>query len=585
MPRLPFVVLWFLFSLLPCTAAVPADIDVLRYDAELRTDIGNSRLHATVTIRFAVLAPQLAEVRFDASGLDIDEVRSGGLVLRWHTQEAALSVVPARTLTRGDTADVTIRYRARPSKGLRFFADDVTNQIHTLYHTYCWMPCRFTPADKAGLVLRLATPQGQAVVANGHLTEQTTVDSLVVTTWHAAPAPAYTFGFVTGRMDVVREKHNGVLLRYLSNDYTAEDIRRIFADVPAMMDFFADWSGVPYPASSYTYALVQMRAMQELNNLSVLSHIYGSIVLEEPREDWLIAHELSHEWWGNGVTCSDWSHFWLHEGLAQFMTALWKEHRFGRDEYDREIWMARRRYTSMIEAGRTRPLAYRSPVEEANAGGPLVYNKGALVLHLLRSTLGDSTFRQGLRLFTRRHMGGNADSDDLRRAMEEASGSDLAAFFDYWVYGGAAPVITVAEHREHDTLVLTITLNAPLPVAIPLRVTVETDSGRETEQMWLRDSVTTLRLPGNTGVKSVRMDDGGLLPVSVQTTNSNDMLLYQARHEPDVAGRADALLQLARRCAESSDAWCSSLHGYLADIAASDSSRLVRSVARQLLDQ
>ena len=158
-------------------------------------------------------------------------------------------------------------------------------------------------------------------------------------------------------------------------------------------------------------------------------------MLSDPTEDWAIAHELSHQWWGNAVTCADWSEFWLNEGFATFMTAAWKEHRWGRAAYDREMAIAKKRWYASAVAGFDKPLAWKGQYPSLKVRRGIQYSKGALFLDALRRELGETAFWKGVRLYTRAHLGGTVTSRDLQRAMEKASGQRLQPLFDRWVYG------------------------------------------------------------------------------------------------------------------------------------------------------
>src|SRR3954452_24503462 len=111
-----------------------------------------------------------------------------------------------------------------------------------------------------------------------------------------------------------------------------------------MLDFCESRARVKYPYKEYTQVLAAGGPQQEMAGFTVMNDEYGRGVLENEREDWLAAHELSHQWWGNMVTNQDWKHFWLNEGMASFMVAAYKEHRFGREEYLAEIAKMRVRY-------------------------------------------------------------------------------------------------------------------------------------------------------------------------------------------------------------------------------------------------
>jgi aminopeptidase N len=134
------------------------------------------------------------------------------------------------------------------------------------------------------------------------------------------------------------------------------------------------------------------------------------------------------------VTCAGWNHFWLNEGVATFMAAAYKEHRFGRGEYLREIESNRKNYVRVRDAGHDRSLVFPDWSHPTADDRTLVYDKGAYVLHLLREELGERAFWKGLRAYTRAYFGKSVTTADFQKAMERASGKDLSAFFNKWVY-------------------------------------------------------------------------------------------------------------------------------------------------------
>jgi aminopeptidase N len=149
---------------------------------------------------------------------------------------------------------------------------------------------------------------------------------------------------------------------------------------------------------------------------------------------WLGAHELAHQWWGNMVTCRNWNHFWLNEGIATFMAAAYKEHRFGREEYLREIESNRVAYQKVHDLGKDRSLVFPDWLNPTAEDRTLVYDKGAYVLHLLRGELGERAFWAGIQLYTRKYFGKSVTTPDFQKMMEQASGKDLTHFFSKWIY-------------------------------------------------------------------------------------------------------------------------------------------------------
>jgi aminopeptidase N len=161
---------------------------------------------------------------------------------------------------------------------------------------------------------------------------------------------------------------------------------------------------------------------------------YGRGVLKNEKEIWLGAHEFAHQWWGNMVTNRDWTHFWLNEGIATFMTAAYKEHRFGRAEYLAEIEKSKMRYEKVRDAGKDKSLVFPDWNKPASEDRVLVYQKGAYVTHLLREEMGEKAFWKGLKDYTQKYWGKSVETRDFQKTMEKSSGKDLSAFFDKWVY-------------------------------------------------------------------------------------------------------------------------------------------------------
>jgi aminopeptidase N len=201
-----------------------------------------------------------------------------------------------------------------------------------------------------------------------------------------------------------------------------------------MIDFYEDKAGVKYPYPTYSQVLAAGGVEQEMSSFTALRETYGHDVLANERAIWLGAHELAHQWWGNMVTNRDWTHFWLNEGIASFMASAYKEHRFGRTEYLKDIEEYRLNYEKLRTAGKDRSLVFADWNNPTAEDRTLVYDKGAYVIHLLRTELGEQTFWSGIRLYTRSYFGKSVTTADFQRAMEEASKRNLQEFFNKWVY-------------------------------------------------------------------------------------------------------------------------------------------------------
>lgn len=398
--------------------------DVLHYAVTLEPEISSKSVKGSVLIRVSTTS---TAVEFDCGELSIDAVSEGKFSVSNH--KLRVSLPPGKRIR-----EIKIDFHGTPKFGIRFFPD--RQQVYTIFSTSQWMVCVDDPADKATLSFKLILPAQLTAVANGELVSRSELpDNKRLFEWRqSSPIPTYIFGFAVGPFHVVKEKRGNVELQYLATNYTAIEVRRIFRDTSDMLDFFEDRAGVKYADKTYTQVLAAAGVAQEMSSFAALEESYGKRVLENEQQQWLAAHEFAHQWWGNMVTCRDWNHFWLNEGIATFMAAAYLEHRFGRAAYMREIEANRAAYEKVRTAGKDKSLVFPDWNRPTREDRTLVYDKGAYVLHLLREEMGDRAFWNGMKIFTRRHFGKSVVTTDFVAAMEEANGKSLKAFFAKWIY-------------------------------------------------------------------------------------------------------------------------------------------------------
>ncbi|HEY3581253.1 MAG TPA: M1 family metallopeptidase [Pyrinomonadaceae bacterium] len=407
------------------------DTDVVHYSATVEPDLVNKSVKGSVLIRVLTASN---EVVFDCGELIIDSVVEHGKPVKFSVNDHKLRVSLAGGQRKGIfKANLKIQYHGTPRRGIRFYPD--RQQVYTIFSTSQWMVCNDDPADKATFTLKLVVPASLTAVANGELTSQhQQQNGKRIYEWRQqSPIPTYVFGFAAGPFKVVKEKHNNVTLQYLATNYSEPEVRRIFHATPDMLDFFEAHAGVTYADKTYTQVLAAGGVEQEMSSFTALKESYGKDLLNNEQDLWLAAHEFAHQWWGNMVTCRDWNHFWLNEGVATFMAAAYLEHRFGRAVYLREVETYRANYEKVRAAGKDKPLVFPDWLHPTSEDRTLVYDKGAYVLHLLREEMGEHAFWRGLQIFTQRHFGKSVVTSDFIAAMEEANGKSLHEFFAKWV--------------------------------------------------------------------------------------------------------------------------------------------------------
>lgn len=411
-------------------SAQVAPINVQHYRVRLQPDIAAGTLRGEEDVRLCLLGDGDTVV-LDAGALSVDSVSLGKQALPAARDGKTLRITLPRGYRSGACLTLHLRYGGKSSYGLQLHAE--RQQAYTIFSTSQWMPANDAPSDRATLDLEVVLPRELRAIGTGmtlpvrHTKESTTHR------WRLRQAmPSYLYGFAAGHFTDLSFHADGIGFQLMGDGFDDAQLRRIFADTPAMLAFFADKAGVAYPHRTYSQALVADTVGQELAGMALVSEVYGRELLDDETRQGLIAHEAAHQWWGNGVTNPDWRQFWLNEGITTFMAAAWMQHRLGDAVYDAQVERWRLRVEKLRADGKDKPLVFPDWNKPSSDDRAVVYTKGAYAMHLLRRELGEDAFWRGLRDYTRTHFGKSVTTADLQAAMERSSGRDLSAFFREW---------------------------------------------------------------------------------------------------------------------------------------------------------
>jgi len=417
--------------------AISRQYMVESYSASLTLNFESRSITGTEMIRVRASRGPIDELEIDADEIVVDSVLVGKEAQRFsqlvdpETGKGRIRIQLNRPLNRDRRLTLQVILKGTPAKGLQFFDD----QAYTVYNTSHWLVVNHDPSDLATLTLSLNVPQDMVVIANGDNVASKRGGDRLVSEWKEKRAiPDFVFGFAVGRFFRRNAAAGKTELRYFGAHHSAAEIERIFHSTPKVLRLFSDKSGVPYPSKTYSQILANGNPQQELGDFTLLPNEYGDLLLKHPDEEWLLAHELAHQWWGIGVACRTWSDFWLNEGMATFMADVFLGEQYGPARYMHELAIARNIYDGLKVSGKDHPLCYTEWKSEKDAGGRLPYFKGALVLHLLKERLGEEVFWKGFRAYTRQCWGKTATSRDFQLCMEKAARTNLGGFFDQWVY-------------------------------------------------------------------------------------------------------------------------------------------------------
>jgi hypothetical protein len=307
-----------------------------------------------------------------------------------------------------------------------------------------------------------------------------------------------------------------------------EDVGAITDQVANVTEFFASLLGdIPYPSMAVAVTDSRLPGGHSPAYFAVLNH-------ELPRQagimvSWktdpvsfnsyppfFLAHEVAHQWWGQAVGGKNYHEQWLSEGLAQYFAALYAEHDADPEVFN-DILQQMRRWAKRHTDKGPIYLGYRLGhlKHEPRVFRALVYNKGAMVLHMLRGLIGDDAFFAGLRRFYHEWRFKKAGTDALQLAFEIESGQSLTRFFERWIHEATLPELRFSSHTETtptgEEVVLQFDQQTERLFDIPVTVDLTYQSGEvETVVVPVTERVTVVRVPARGRLRRVRPDPDGI---------------------------------------------------------------------------
>jgi aminopeptidase N len=456
-------------------------VAVEHIDLDLTPDIAAQTLDGVCTTTIRALDEPVERLSLDAVDLEIRSVAREGRPQEFATRDGKLDVTFAPPLEPGDRATFAVAYRCtKPRHGL-FFVTPSADRPEKTAHVWTqsqdenaryWFPCLDYPHEKQTTSATIRVPRGSFALSNGALVERKDDgDTTVYRYRQDVPHSTYLVTMVAGPFVEFAQGNAGtanVPVFYYVLPGREDDGERAFGNTPRMVELFERRTGVPYPYARYSQIAVSDFIFGGMENTSATTQtdrtLHDAVAHLDFSSDPLVSHELAHQWFGDLITCRDWAHAWLNEGFATFFEGVWREADLGYDEYlyDAFGWVSD--YLEEDAARYRRPIVcntFRDPIEIFDRH---LYQKGAAVLHMLRGELGDARFWRSIRRYAERNARRNVETIDLVRAVEDATGRNLRAFFDQWIFTSGHPELEVALAWDGKRKVATVTVDQKQPV-------------------------------------------------------------------------------------------------------------------------
>jgi len=478
--------LFFLFSLFLAVAANAqvefADIDVQHYTFAIQLHDNTDTLEGLATVKIKFLKDvnsfplNLVKTNKSGKGMLVSSVLEAGRKLTFR-QDSDVVVVntPAKA---GSQHSYEITYTGIPADGLiisknefghrTFFGDNWPNRAHN------WLPCADYPADKATVDFIITAPDHYQVVANGlKITETAMPGHFKLTHWQEKeplPTKVMVIGVADFAIDHPADVDKIPLYTYVFPESKDAGFKS-YTVAKEILPYYIKMIG-PYDYEKL--ANVQSKTIfGGMENASAIFYFENSVSSKGIEE--LMAHEIAHQWFGDAASETSFAHLWLSEGFATYMTNLYLENKYGvdtlkkrmKDDRTTVLRFEKRRMTPVVDTS-----VKDNFMQMLNANS---YQKGGWVLHMLRRKLGDTIFWKGIRNYYALYKNGNANTDDLCRVMEKASGQNLQQFFKQWLYTPGHPQLNISwkYHEANHLVEMTITQKQNTLFEFPLAISID----------------------------------------------------------------------------------------------------------------
>ncbi len=541
-------------------------VEIRHLALDVTPDFERRSLRGEMMLTFRPLGKPLDELRLDGIDMTVDKVVCSAKLAGHQVTDKEIIVTFAKPMPVGQETTLTIHYSAQPVRGL-FFRAPSNGYPAEETHLWTqgepidarhWFPCHDYPNAKFTSEITCRVPEGMTVLSNGRQVSaaKDPATGLVAVRWlQDKPHVSYLITLVAGHFTMLEEKHRDVPLRFYTLASDAKQAGLTLAPTKPAMEFFEKEIGVPYPWAQYGQVVVRDFSAGGMENTTLTTLTEHTLHTADTENIYssenLVSHELVHQWFGNFVTCKDWSQVWLNEGFATYYANLFAGHQHGRDDLLYGLYRDARNVIDRTNTA-SRAIVFRRYGEPREQFDFRAYPKGGWVVHMLRNQLGDDLFHRCIKTYLERHAFGVVVTEDLNAIIEELSGRSFDRFFDQWVFHAGQPELEVTYSWDEKTRLAKVgirqtqtTGDRVLLFRFPLTLRFKTKLGHQDQQVVVNKCEEDFYVPLAQAPEIVRVDPEFGLLAKVTFKLPNAMLYAQLADKTDMIGRLLAAEQLA----------------------------------------
>ena len=432
--------------------------DVLQYDLKLILSDKHDTIAGEERIRLVILE-DTKEVSLDLSGpnekgkgMYVNSVSVSGKQVDYHQMNDRLNIA-CGAVSSGDTLSIDIHYHGVPIDGLiiaknlygdrTFFGDNWPNRAHN------WFACNDHPSDKAKIFFEVRSPNKYNVVANGTLKQKKKLDSNESLWFYETDYELPTKVMVIGVAEFIVVTYGPVnseavpVSAWVYPQNEQEGTYDMELAVSILSWFEKKIAPYPFDKLANVQSTTRYGGME---NASCIFYDEKAINGKRTMEN-LIAHEIAHQWFGNSASESEWSHLWLSEGFATYLTNVYIQETKGQNAFYDQLEKDSKRIFALYKKSPL-PIVDTMTNDLNQLLNANAYQKGSWFLHMLRHEIGDSTFWLAVRTYYDEFKYSNASTEEFKAIVEKVSGKKLDRFFDQWLKKPGYPELKIDVRKK-----------------------------------------------------------------------------------------------------------------------------------------
>ncbi|TFV93417.1 M1 family peptidase [Algoriphagus kandeliae] len=564
-------------------ASAPRYFDILDTELDLSFDYQRQVVRGEATLQIKPYSRKQSELVLDAKDFELGRVYflngEEETVLNYRYDFKQVFIYLPKELSPEDTFKIRMKYTAFPernsgsdnlaitdTKGL-YFIDPLNTvpgkptmiwtQGETEYNSK-WFPTIDKPNERFTQTIHLTVADTLTTISNGVLVKQTALDNgLRKDTWRMdIPHAPYLAAVAIGDFDKVEADYEGLPINYYVEKGYGAGAAKVFQHTPEMIEYFEKLLQVKFPWPKYDQIVVRDFVSGAMENTT------ASIFMEELRLtereaidsewDYIIAHELFHQWFGDYVTAESWSNLTLNEAFANYSEFLWNEYKYGADEAKLKLLVEKETYFQEAESKQVDLIRFFYEDADGDMFDAHSYSKGGLILHMLREYLGDELFFQGLNQYLQANALQSVEVHQLRLAFEKVSGEDLNWFFNQWFLDKGHPELAVeVDYSQPDNLLISIQQiqdleNTPL-YKLPFKVSWYEGVERKQKQFLLEGAFQQFALGNEAPIDQLYFDEEKNLLTKISSNIPSEFYVRQFQESHLGVARYESLDSLMMR--------------------------------------